>query len=316
MNKRILIFFLTAVVLGTGFLGWFFLKPKKHVLTPVAWVRNKPVYQEDIEEEKRVLAYLIKKQVGEIEPKEEETLQKKVFDFLSSDAAVQAEADILDVVVSDDEVHQEWLKQQNIFGGKERFEAYVDAHGMDMAHMKKRIKRYLLREKVKNIRMNPVQIADQEIRDFYASHLHEYVLPKRVKLRRIWVSLEKNATQERVDELRTYTRQMRQVLMDGEDFEGMAQSHSNAEDAHEGGDMGWISEGEKNIPQEVFSLREGEISKIFENKEGFSLYEVDDVVLGKTLSLKDVKQNIKTLISNQKNVQKEVEFANKINTGW
>jgi len=79
-------------------------------------------------------------------------------------------------------------------------------------------------------------------------------------------------------------------LADGEDFAELAQAHSVAIDATEGGDMGWIPE-EEGIPEvykPILALEPGEISDVIEQENGFTIYKSEEERVNEESGLREV----------------------------
>ncbi|MGK0179851.1 MAG: hypothetical protein ACI8PD_001652, partial [Nitrospinales bacterium] len=88
----------------------------------------------------------------------------------------------------------------------------------------------------------------------------------------------------------------------GKDFADAAKEYSEDISASDGGDVGFVEKG-KMVPEfekAVYSLKEGEISDIVETGYGYHIIKVEEVLVGGTLPLKDVKNKIQFILSNKK----------------
>jgi len=89
----------------------------------------------------------------------------------------------------------------------------------------------------------------------------------------------------------------------GDSFENMARDYSEAKEAKEGGDWGWVGRGvlRKELNEVAFSLKPRQHSGVIETAEGYYILEVDDVKTAHTTPLAEVRNDIeKTLLQQQR----------------
>lgn len=93
------------------------------------------------------------------------------------------------------------------------------------------------------------------------------------RLQQILISVPENAPSEEVQRRRAEAEQVRQALADGADFETIAASESDGQQALEGGDLGWRSRNEipSMFAELVPQLEEGQISEIIRSPSGFHI---------------------------------------------
>lgn len=101
-------------------------------------------------------------------------------------------------------------------------------------------------------------------------------LVKQTKARHILIKTNELVTDEAAE---NRLRQLRERIMNGEDFAELARAHSeDTGSAIEGGSLGWASPGVM-VPEfeEVMnSLAEGEISDVFQSRFGWHLLQVEE----------------------------------------
>lgn len=85
-------------------------------------------------------------------------------------------------------------------------------------------------------------------------------------------------------------------------FDKLAQDKSIDPSAEKGGDLGYITQGQMipEFEEAAFSLEIGEISDIVETEYGYHIIKCDDIQKEKQLSLEEAKDDIKTILTNQK----------------
>ena len=107
---------------------------------------------------------------------------------------------------------------------------------------------------------------EAEIRAYYAQHEEEFRLDERIRVRQILVSDEKLAQKIIKD------------LKGGAAFEDLSVRHSEAANAANGGDIGYVGRGEipKVFEDEIFNLKPGQVSDIIRTDAKFHIFRVDD----------------------------------------
>ncbi|HJO36959.1 MAG: peptidylprolyl isomerase [Pseudomonadota bacterium] len=93
------------------------------------------------------------------------------------------------------------------------------------------------------------------------------------RLQQILIAIPENAPSEEVQRRRAEAERVRQALQDGADFETIAASESDGQQALEGGDLGWRSRNEipSMFAELVPQLEEGQISEIIRSPSGFHI---------------------------------------------
>jgi parvulin-like peptidyl-prolyl isomerase len=136
------------------------------------------------------------------------------------------------------------------------------------------------------------EVSEDEIQDYYQLHQRDFLKPERIKLSQILVNSEDKAI-ELLDEVKHGSE---------ESFRLSALNNSIGVEAIKGGEMGVFSMG--HLPYEmekvVFSLREGEISRIFESSYGYHIFRLDKKFEPELISLEDASPDIRLKILDEK----------------
>jgi parvulin-like peptidyl-prolyl isomerase len=125
----------------------------------------------------------------------------------------------------------------------------------------------LLVEKYTYSQVKNIEVEEEEIKDYYAKNKREFLLAERVKVSQILLSSEEMAV-ELLENLKNST---------SEDFKRIAQKESIGVEASRGGEMGVFEMGQLPYEMEkvIFSLKEGEVSLVFESSYGFHIFRLD-----------------------------------------
>jgi len=139
---------------------------------------------------------------------------------------------------------------------------------IDINEWKKNMHDELLIKKITDTALADIKgVTLDEVKAYYESHLEEFREPRRLEIRQI------------VTKSREEMNNVLALLNKGEDMAELAKRFSIAPDSKNGGLLGWFASGEleETIEKSVFSLKQGEISKIIESPYGFHVFKVVSV---------------------------------------
>ncbi len=164
-------------------------------------------------------------------------------------------------------------------------------------------------EFVENILKDKIKISDEEISNYYNTHLQEFIVPEKVQLSEIVVD-----TKEKADGI------LDRLKM-GESFEKIAETESISPTREKRGGIGWI-EIEKLDPQIaslVSEMKPGEIlANIIKTEMGYHIIKLTGKTEKRILTLDEATPLIKDLLISQKkkaeveNLMKKLKEKSKI----
>ena len=177
------------------------------------------------------------------------------------------------------------------------------SEGKSMESYKSHIRDQILVSKVARFELgNRVIVSERKIVKYYHNNQKDFWDPGKARVRHILILSEKGLS---ADKKRVKYLQAKKILGEvrgGKDFSDAAKEYSEDISASDGGDVGYVEKG-KMVPEfenAVFSLKKGEISDIVKTGYGYHIIKVEEVLLGGTLPLKDVKSKIQFILSNKK----------------
>lgn len=162
--------------------------------------------------------------------------------------------------------------------------------------------------------VSAIRVNDKEIEDYYQAHREtKYHTPKQAKLRYIIVGVEPGATAKQKAEARARADGVLQEARAGKDFALLAKQHSADPSSAQGGDIGWVAQGQLPPPvdQQIFSLTKGEISDVIENPGGFQIIKVEDLREERTQTLKEATPAITQALKLEKAKHEAVNAADR-----
>ncbi len=160
--------------------------------------------------------------------------------------------------------------------------------------MKRKIEEFkneLILDKYLKSKLGNIKVNDDEAKAYYEKHKDEFTTPKEVRARHILVKTQKEA------------EKIYQELKKGADFAQLAKKYSiDKASAQKGGELGFFTQGDmvKAFSQVAFSLKPGEISKPVKTPFGYHIIQVEEVKPPHQKSFKEVKEEIKKKLLQEK----------------
>lgn len=157
------------------------------------------------------------------------------------------------------------------------FAAQIRTEGGDYLAVREQIREELLTQRLRARELEPrINVTESDINAYLAQQSD--VGDTEVRLSHILVALGDGATPDTRNERREHIENLRQRLLDGEDFSTVAAAHSDGQQALDGGDLGWRRLA--NLPpafaKVVQNLQQGELTGIIEAAGGFHLLRVEE----------------------------------------
>ncbi|MCL6583377.1 MAG: peptidyl-prolyl cis-trans isomerase [bacterium] len=142
--------------------------------------------------------------------------------------------------------------------------------------------------------IDKIKISNQEIKDYYQSHLEEFRAPLKIRVSYICA----NTGEEAENILRE--------LKGGASFHKLATKKSSRASNLKAGETGWFGKGEKDSAFEkaAFALEKGEVSGVVKTEDGYEIISLLDKKGGEIKPLDEVKSTIKIKLMTQRMYQK------------
>lgn len=162
---------------------------------------------------------------------------------------------------------------------------------LDIEEWKKGLKEDLLIKKITDHVVSEGSAATyDEAKEYYSAHQEEFRHPRMINLRQILTE-----TREEID-------RVQELIKEGHDMRELASEYSIAPESKDNGLLGWISRGDldKEMDDFIFSLKEGEKSKVLESPYGFHIFEVLEIKEEGIREFPDTIKEIEVKISSEK----------------
>ncbi len=137
-----------------------------------------------------------------------------------------------------------------------------------------------------------IQVPTSTLVLYFEENRSRYSTPERVQIRQIVVEDEEKA------------RRLRAQLREGADFADLAEEHSLAPEAGEGGLLPPFARGEMpEVFEQAFKLKPGALSKVLESPYGFHIFRLDAKVQAKDPKLDEVRDRVRTELEQKRLAQ-------------
>jgi len=126
-----------------------------------------------------------------------------------------------------------------------------------------------------------------------------------------YILVRDGADAKKEDDARTRADRILKEARAGKDFAQLAKQESADSTAANGGDVGWLTQGQLPplLDKTVFALGKGQISDVIETPAGLHILKVEDVREEKTQSLKDATAEITRILKTEKGKREAVKLA-------
>ena len=163
-----------------------------------------------------------------------------------------------------------------------------------------------------------IQVPDAQVQAYYNEHKDQYQTPARVHARHILLSTT-NKPKDEVPKIKAQAEDLLKQIKakNAANFGDLAKQYSqDPGSAQKGGDLGWVARGQmvKNFEDEVFSLKDNEISPVVTTEYGFHIIQVLEHQPAHLQTLDEVKSQIIATLRNQKVFDKMQDLADQAHT--
>lgn len=255
----------------------------------VAVVDNEVVLESELLEMAKTISLQMKKREVALPPNDvfvSQVLERLIIKKLQMQNAAR-----IGLRLSEEELNAsiKEIAQNNNMTLKE-FRNVIERDGYDFGSLRESIREDILTNRLKKKEVgDKIVVSDREVENFLATQAVQGDIQDAYQLLHILVSVPEAASPEQVQAAQAKLDKVRSLLAAGGNFSEIASGYSDAQNALEGGDLGWRRQGElpslfsKVVPE----LAVGEISEPIRGGGGFHLVKVKDK---KTQSEHMVKQ--------------------------
>ena len=244
----------------------------------VAIVNDEALTQHEINEQKRAVLAQMKAQ--NVAPPPSDVLEKQLLERLITERAVLQFAKESGVRVDDTQVERtiQRIAQDNKLSADE-FRKAIAQEGISYAQYREDIRNEILVQRVREREVDArITVSDAEVDAFLASQNAQSGGDIEYRLAHILVIVPDQASPEQVEAKRKRAEEALKQIKDGADFAQVAAGYSDAQDALQGGSLGWRAPG--RLPtvfaEKIRTMKVGDVSDVLRSATGFHIVKVQE----------------------------------------
>ena len=226
-----------------------------------------------------------------------EEFDNEILNVMISLEIVNQQAEKENITVTDEEVANEMSSYMQMIENVDEYNKFMEENGIDEEFLKKHFRQTLIFDKYRNKITSEAQITENDLRDYYNTHIDEYK-KEEIKASHILITtlndmgepLSEEETAKKESEAQDILARIKQ----GEDFEALAKEYSDDKaSASNGGDLGYFAKGVMvpEFEEAAFKLEKGQVSDVVKSSFGYHIIKVDDK-REEITSYEDEKENI------------------------
>lgn len=201
----------------------------------------------------------------------ERMISERALMQIAEDTNIRFEGTVLDRAVAR-------IAQQNNLS-PEAFRKALESEGTDFAAFREQIRSEMTISRLKEREVdNKIVVTDAEIDNFLANPALDANQQDEYNLAHILILAPEGASPEKLAELRAKAEKAQAELQAGTHFSQVSAAYSDAQNALQGGSLGWRSEGQlpSLFAKVVRTLNTGESSAVIQSPNGFHIVKLVD----------------------------------------
>jgi parvulin-like peptidyl-prolyl isomerase len=195
-------------------------------------------------------------------------LRREALDALIDEELLGQEAARLGIAAAPAEIDQALERMRANFKTPEAFARRLQQGGFDEAGYRGYLARQLAVKRLVEERIQAgITVTDAEVRRFYRANPKRFAIPEQIRLRHILIAGDGGRCRALLAQARRR----------GADFAELARRHSQAENAADGGEVGFVSRGQlpPDLDRAAFTLKPGQVSEPVETETGCHLLKLE-----------------------------------------
>lgn len=226
-----------------------------------------------------------------------DVFKDEILNVMVSQELVAQEAKKSGITVTDEEIANEVKSFMDYIGKVPTYTDFLKENNVDEEFLKEHFRLNLIFEKYRNKIMSETEIKDEQLKEYYNSHLDDYK-KNEVKASHILIStlneMKEPLSEEETAKKEAEAKDILDRVKSGEDFAALAKEFSDDEtSAVNGGDLGYFAKGVMvpEFEEVAFKLNVGDISDLVKSTFGYHIIKIDDKK-EEVSSFEEEKENI------------------------
>lgn len=226
--------------------------------------------------------------------------RKVYLEQLINERLIRSAAKRGNVTVDEEEVDEMMDEIRRKFPSQEAFGRVLADQGLSFKKLKERFRDQILNRRMVDLKVRSrLTLSPGEIRDYYDQHQDEFKGLDKVRVRQILIRIGEQRSEEEAQELLLSI--LEELDKDG-DMTTLARLYSEAAEAAEGGDMGWVERGQliEKIDRQIFQLSVGQYTPLIRSQLGYHIFKVEEKKDAETRSFEQVRNRVQSLLYRRK----------------
>ena len=290
-----------ALFLCAGFFFYFQASAAEVLERIVAVVNDEIVTEQDLANAMApVMAQVRTMYTGQEYEEKAKEARKDFLQKVIEDRLILSEAKRRKVIVKDEEVDDMIAEVRNKFPSKEVFLKAIEDQDLTEKKLWGHFRDQLMTQKLVAYEVRSrVSVSPGEVNEYYKAHSEEFSQGERVRLQHILIRSGGARTEE---EAKTFAETLEAQIKSGALFEDLAKTYSEASEAKEGGEMGWMEKGQLlgEIDTQVFALNPREVTPPIQSSLGTHIFKVVDRQISSIKPISEVRGQIQEQLFKEK----------------
>ena len=204
------------------------------------------------------------------------------------------------IQVAPDEILARLERFRNQFASDEAFEGSLVDSGLSKEQLKLQLHDQLMVQKAIEAKVrSTVMVSPQEVAREIGAHPELAKAGDRVRASHLLIRVTESRSAQ---EARALIQRIKQQLDQRASFADLAKRYSEGPQADQGGDLGWVAQGElmPELDTVIFSLQPGQVSEPLATRLGFHLVKVEERRTASSLSVSEAHRAVYQQLYQQK----------------
>ncbi|MBB3103919.1 nitrogen fixation protein NifM [Azomonas macrocytogenes] len=253
-----------------------------------------------------------------LKPDQQQEAARIVGRQLQIEEVVLRSSEAVGVVIPESQVDDAWQSIRDRYENEEALELALESQGLESAQLRIFLLRDLKVEAVLDrICRDVSSVTDEEISQYYFSHIDQFRRPASYKARHILITInpdyqenKREAALSRMQAIHKRLTDKQQPTVDIERFAMQAMKHSECPTSMEGGLLGEVTKGKLYPVLEncLFDLEEGQLSQIVESPLGFHLIYCESKISEEIASLEEAAPRLRDWLESRQRQRRQREW--------
>ena len=244
----------------------------------IAVVENEVLFESELRDMIRTISLQLDKRQVALPPKD--ILVSQVLERLIIKKVQMVTADRIGIKLDDDDLNNsiKGIAQNNNMSISQ-FRDAIEADGYDFNTFRETIRGDMIISRLHKVQVgDKITVSEREIDNFLATQEAQGDMEDAYYLLHILISVPEAASPKQVQAAQKKLKKVKLLISEGGDFSEIASGYSDGQNALEGGDLGWRTQGElpSLFANHVPKLAVSEVTEVIRSASGFHLVKLAD----------------------------------------